>query len=417
MPSTKTAALRSPLTGLARPDTQARQAPGAGAPALNEPRSSAPEAAARPILRMHNVSKSFQALPVLKDLNLQIAEGEFLTLLGPSGCGKSTSLNIVAGLLAPDTGTVCLRGIIANDLPPQRRRLGMVFQSWALFPHMSVADNIAYGLRMAGTGDKTTLRRRVGEMLDLVRLPGTETKFPSQLSGGMQQRVALARALVTEPDLLLLDEPLSNLDAALRKEMQVELKRIHERLGVTTLLVTHSQEEALVMSDRIAVMRGGRIERIDTPMNVYADPRTSFVCTFVGDANVLTARVEALSAGEAKLAIGPLSLVAPAAPWWREGGEAVIALRPESLAIAAAGSQPGGADAAEAGRWSAKVTDRIFKGSSITYELSAGDAQIHLLALPQPDGRVFRRGEAAEIVVPKASVIALNAPEETEAGT
>ena len=369
---------------------------------------------ASPILRMENVSKAFGSLYVLKNLNLEIAEGEFLTLLGPSGCGKSTSLNIVAGLLRPDTGIVSLRGVQANDLPPQRRRLGMVFQSWALFPHMSVYDNVAYGLRMTRAADRATIRRRVGEILELVRLPGIDEKFPSQLSGGMQQRVALARALVTEPDLLLLDEPLSNLDAALRKEMQVEIKHIHERLGVTTLLVTHSQEEALVMSDRIAVMQAGRIERIDTPMDVYADPRTSFVCTFLGDANILEARVEAIVAGEAKLAIGPLTLVAPAAPWWQPGGQATVALRPEALSISVPGAVQAGRAGGDAGRWVAEVTDRIFKGNSITYELRSGDTSIMLLALPQADGRVFRRGERAEIIVPKPSVVPLDAPSDAE---
>lgn len=365
----------------------------------------------RAILRMDNVNKHFQSNHVLKDMHLQIAEGEFLTLLGPSGCGKSTTLNIVAGLLKPDSGVVSLRGVHANDLPPQRRRLGMVFQSWALFPHMSVADNIAYGLRMTRSSDKVTITRRVGEMLDLVRLPGIERKFPSQLSGGMQQRVALARALVTEPDLLLLDEPLSNLDAALRKEMQVEIKHIHERLGVTTLLVTHSQEEALVMSDRIAVMRAGRIERIGTPSKVYSEPGTSFVCTFVGDANILKCKVEKIVEGEAKLAIGPLTLIAPAAEWWREGDEANIALRPESLAIATATiGDKDGAPPEQDNVWPAEVLDCIFKGSSLTYELRAGTLDIQLLALPRSDGRVFARGDGAHLVVPKTSVIPLDGP-------
>ena len=218
------------------------------------------------ILRFENVSKTFQGQVVLDNLSLEMRQGEFLTLLGPSGCGKTTSLNLVAGLIQPDSGTVFLRGQAANALPPRERGLGLVFQSWALFPHLNVFDNIAYGLKVRSVSGHRDQRQRVTEMLDLVRLPGIEQKFPSQLSGGMQQRVALARALVTRPDLLLLDEPLSNLDAALRKEMQVELRRIHSELNVSTLLVTHSQEEALVMSDRIAVMRRGKIECIDTPV-------------------------------------------------------------------------------------------------------------------------------------------------------
>ena len=191
----------------------------------------------------------------------------------------------------------------ANALPPRRRGLGLVFQSWALFPHLNVFDNIAYGLKIRST-KSAEIAQRVKEILDLVRLPGIEKKFPSQLSGGMQQRVALARALVTRPDLLLLDEPLSNLDAALRKEMQVELRRIHSELNVSTLLVTHSQEEALVMSDRIAVMRRGKIECIDAPYGVYNRPPNSFVCTFVGDANIFECDVVSVENGEAVLRRG-----------------------------------------------------------------------------------------------------------------
>ncbi len=354
-----------------------------------------------PILRMERVNKTFQKQHVLQDLDLEIGRGEFLTLLGPSGCGKSTTLNIVAGLLAPDDGRVFLRGTLANTLAPQRRRLGMVFQSWALFPHMTVFDNIAYGLRMQGERDQATLRRKVGEMLELVRLPAAEHKFPSQLSGGMQQRVALARALVTEPDLLLLDEPLSNLDAALRKEMQVELKHIHERLKVSTLLVTHSQEEALVMSDRIAVMRGGRIERIDAPHAIYSDPRTSFVCTFIGDANVMTGTVSARNGATTRVSAGGLEFTAPAFDGWREGETVTFALRPEALAI-------GPQAASHTNAWTGDVTDQIFKGSNVTYEVNAGGQRLTVFALPQAaGGRLFRRGEQVTLGFAPDSVIPL----------
>ncbi|MBI4280197.1 MAG: ABC transporter ATP-binding protein, partial [Armatimonadetes bacterium] len=234
-----------------------------------------------PILRLEAVSKTLGRQQVLRDFNLSIQPGEFVTLLGPSGCGKSTTLNLIAGLLRPDEGAIYLRGNLVNHVEPRKRRLGMVFQSWALFPHMTVYDNVAFGLQMKGWS-RSAIERRVREMLELVRLPAVGDKYPSQLSGGMQQRVALARALADEPDILLLDEPLSNLDARLRKEMQVELKRIHERLGVTTLFVTHSQEEALVMSDRVAVMNTGRIVRMGAPVEVYNNPRSRFVCTFLG---------------------------------------------------------------------------------------------------------------------------------------
>jgi putative spermidine/putrescine transport system ATP-binding protein len=280
------------------------------------------------ILRFENVTKIFQGQVVLNNLSLEMRKGEFLTLLGPSGCGKTTSLNLVAGLLQPDSGTVFLRGQIANTLPPRKRGLGLVFQSWALFPHLNAFDNIAYGLKVRGATD-SEVRTRVTAMLDLVRLPGVEQKFPSQLSGGMQQRVALARALVTQPDLLLLDEPLSNLDAALRKEMQIELRRIHSELNVSTLLVTHSQEEALIMSDRIAVMRRGRIECIDTPSVVYNRPPNEFVCTFVGDANIFRCEVEQVSGGEAMLKWGAVRFVV-AAPSGLAGNQMLtVAIRPE----------------------------------------------------------------------------------------
>ncbi|MBJ3776575.1 ABC transporter ATP-binding protein [Acuticoccus mangrovi] len=354
------------------------------------------------ILRLEGVSKTFQNQRVLDALDLEIARGEFLTLLGPSGCGKSTTLNIVAGLLSPDGGRMTLRGRAADRLPPRKRRLGMVFQSWALFPHMTVFDNIAYGLKMQGSPSAAVVKTKVDEMLELVRLPGAEGKFPSQLSGGMQQRVALARALVTGPDLLLLDEPLSNLDAALRKEMQVEIKRIHETLKVSTLLVTHSQEEALVMSDRIAVMRGGKIERIAPPAEIYADPRSSFVCTFVGDANVMLGRVEALDAGVARIVLPTgLSLSATARPEWTIGGEAAFAIRPESFAV-----RPGPVEAEHV--WSATVTDRIFKGGTVTYELAAeGAPHLTALALPRAGGRLFERGESVALAFGRQDVIPL----------
>jgi ABC-type Fe3+/spermidine/putrescine transport system ATPase subunit len=354
-----------------------------------------------PILHIKKVNKTFQQQPILQDLDLKIDRGEFLTLLGPSGCGKSTTLNIVAGLLTPDSGHIFLHGREVSRLAPQKRRLGMVFQSWALFPHMTVFDNVAYGLRMNGQRDVDGVRRRVSEMLELVRLPGTEGKFPSQLSGGMQQRVALARALVTEPRLLLLDEPLSNLDAALRQEMQVEIRYLHEELKVSTLLVTHSQEEALVMSDRIAVMRGGRIERIDTPHAIYTDPRTAFVCKFVGDANILSGNVVARDEHSTHVRSGPLEVIAPAFEDWREGATVTFAIRPESFAIDAASVEGENA-------WSGEVARRVFKGSNITYEIRLGDRFVTVLSLSQGVGlRQFGRGVKVSLRFARQSIIPL----------
>ncbi len=278
-----------------------------------------------------------------------------------------------------------------------------MFQSWALFPHLNVFDNIAYGLKVRSI-TASEIGRRVGDMLDVVRLPGVAEMFPSQLSGGMQQRVALARALVTRPDLLLLDEPLSNLDAALRKEMQIELRRIHSELHVSTLLVTHSQEEALVMSDRIAVMRSGRIECIDTPHFVYNRPPTRFVCTFVGEANILECRVEAVAQGEATLRRGALQFAIDAPPDVSVGQQLAVAIRPENVVIAPS-------HATDAAGTAAVVLDAVFKGSNISYWASVGEERLHVLTLPPLEGQAFAPGDHVRVTLPKSRIILLGAGE------
>jgi ABC-type Fe3+/spermidine/putrescine transport system ATPase subunit len=273
-----------------------------------------------------------------------------------------------------------------------------VFQSWALFPHLDVFGNIAYGLKIRGVPD-SEIRSRVHEMLQLVRLPGIEKKFPSQLSGGMQQRVALARALVTRPDLLLLDEPLSNLDEALRKEMQVELRRIHSELNVSTLLVTHSQEEALVLSDRIAVMRGGKIECIGAPDVIYSRPPNEFVCTFVGDANILVCDFEKITDDQVLLRSGGLQFVAATPVKARVGEKLKVAIRPENIVLHRA-TKP---DA-----MSGVIKDAIFKGSHIDYVISAADQDLHVLTLPPTDGPIFAPAEPIFFTFPKGQVIPLS---------
>ena len=355
-------------------------------------------AASASILRFENVSKTFQGQVVLENFSLEMKQGEFLTLLGPSGCGKTTSLNLVAGLIAPDQGTIFLRGQSANTLPPRRRGIGLVFQSWALFPHLNVFDNIAYGLKIRSVSP-SDIGLRVREMLEVVRLPGIENKFPSQLSGGMQQRVALARALVTRPDLLLLDEPLSNLDAALRKEMQIELRRIHSELNVSTLLVTHSQEEALVMSDRVAVMRHGRIECIDTPYGVYNRPRNSFVCAFVGEANIFDCIVMSVEGGSATLHRDELQFSIDCPAGLRKGQKVSVAIRPENIALNRFAESGSGTKAV--------VNDTIFKGSQISYLVTAGHLQLRVLTLPPIEGQPFDPGDVVRLTVPNAHVIPL----------
>jgi len=315
-------------------------------------------------LQLDGVTKSFGPQTVLDDCNLSVATGEFVTLLGPSGCGKSTSLNLIAGFLTPDSGTIYLRNLVANNLPPQKRNLGMVFQSWALFPHMTVFDNVAFGLRTHGE-PKPQIDRQVDKMLDLVKLSGSAKKYPSQLSGGMQQRVALARALATNPSVLLLDEPLSNLDASLRKEMQVHIKHIHEQLAVTTLLVTHSQEEALVMSDRIAVMREGRIERIAEPTTIYNDPGTTFVSRFLGETNLLEGFVREVVGDRVLVEVDGWFFTALSSKSHHVGSPAIVSVRPEQLILTqAADDLP-----AQLGATTATVVDVIYKGSHATYYL------------------------------------------------
>jgi len=239
---------------------------------------------------LRNITKRFGKVVAADHITLDIEDGEFFTFLGPSGCGKTTTLRLIAGLEIPDEGRILFDDIDVTDLPSYKRGVGMVFQNYALWPHMTVFDNIAYGLKIRKT-PMTEIKARVREVLELVRLEGLADRYPHQLSGGQQQRVALARALVIEPKLLLLDEPLSNLDAKLRIEMREELKDLQKRLGITTIYVTHDQEEAMVLSDRIAIMSNGRVEQIGTPHEVYRKPSNLFVATFIGRSSVLKGEV------------------------------------------------------------------------------------------------------------------------------
>ena len=262
--------------------------------------------------------------------------GEFVSLLGPSGCGKTTVLRAVAGFEPPDRGAVRIDGRDVAGLPVNRRRVGMVFQNYALFPNMSVGDNVAFGLRIAKRA-KPEIQARVAEMLDLVRLPGIAARYPYQLSGGMQQRVALARALAVEPKLLLLDEPLSALDAKVRVVVREEIRAVQRRLGITTLFVTHDQQEALAISDRIVVMNEGRIEQVGTPSEVYNRPKSRFVASFVGTLNLLDGRIVDASAGTVRVEGHLLRLAGPIAG--EPGAPCALALRPEAIVL----DEPGGA--------------------------------------------------------------------------
>ena len=255
-------------------------------------------------LELKEIKKSFtEGEAVLDNISLEISKGEFITLLGSSGCGKTTTLRIIAGLEQPDAGSVWLDGREVTGLEPNQRDVNTVFQNYALFPHMNVAENIGYGLKLKKV-PKSEIRKKVSQMLELVQLEGYEKRKPSELSGGQKQRVAIARALVNNPKVLLLDEPLGALDLQLRRAMQIELKHLQKKLGITFIYITHDQEEAINMSDRIAVMKDGRIEQIGTPGEIYNHPKTSYVATFVGNANILHGAAESIQGQNAIVKIG-----------------------------------------------------------------------------------------------------------------
>ncbi|MFV0351162.1 MAG: ABC transporter ATP-binding protein [Oscillospiraceae bacterium] len=285
------------------------------------------------VLQLKGIQKSFGETRVLQDLTLTVHKGEFITLLGSSGCGKTTTLRLIAGLEKPDEGTILLNGQDVTNLPPNKRDVNMVFQNYALFPHMNVAANIAYSLKLKKL-DKQKIKEEVESALILVQLQGYEKRMPVELSGGQRQRVAIARALVNQPQILLLDEPLGALDLQLRRQMQHELKQLQKRLGITFVYITHDQEEALNMSDRIAVMRDGDFEQIGTPQQVYNHPKTVYVARFVGNSNILQGRVERIKDeyAEVKSEDGsfwiqqPKSGVTP-------GQEVAVALRSENVAM------------------------------------------------------------------------------------
>jgi putative spermidine/putrescine transport system ATP-binding protein len=322
---------------------------------------------------LDHVTKRFGEVTALDDMSLSVRRGELMTLLGPSGCGKTTMLNLVAGFLAPDRGEIAIDGRRVTTLPTYRRDIGLMFQSYALFPHMNVAANVGYGLRMRRIG-KPEIARRVTEALALVKLEGLEDRRPRQLSGGQQQRVALARALVIRPRVLLLDEPFSALDRNLRASMQVELKEIQRKLGVTTIFVTHDQSEALSLSDRIAVIAAGRIRQLGTPDEIYRRPVDRFVASFVGDGNVLRARLERADGAVTALTLGPMRIEVPARGLERAspGEEVELFVRPEELAVA----EP------DAAAIRGVVAAQIYQG---------GHVDLHVDVKEAPSGRVLLR--------------------------
>jgi putative spermidine/putrescine transport system ATP-binding protein len=283
-------------------------------------------------LKIENLVKAFGGNQVVKDVNLSFSKGEFISLLGPSGCGKTTILRMIAGFERPTSGSILVEGKDISPLPPNQRKIGMVFQAYALFPNMNVEDNVGFGLKIAGVAADER-RARVEEMLKLIGLPALGKRFPFELSGGQQQRVALARALAPKPKMLLLDEPLSALDAKIRVSLRQEIRAIQRDLGITTIFVTHDQEEALSISDRIVVLSAGNVEQFGSPFEVYNQPATRFVATFVGQLNSLHAKVTNASNGS--VSIGGQQAIVPSLPKTAKPGDSItLTMRPEAVSLA-----------------------------------------------------------------------------------
>ncbi len=342
-------------------------------------------------LVLDNIQKRYGDAVAVRGVSLHLADGEFVTLLGPSGCGKTTCLRMVAGFVKPDSGSILIDGVDITERPPYERDMGMVFQSYALFPHKSVAANVAFGLKVRGLS-KAEVAERTTEALKLVQLQHLADRYPSQLSGGQRQRVALARAVVIRPKVLLLDEPLGALDLKLREELQVEIKRVQSKLGITTLFVTHDQGEALGMSDRIAVMREGQIEQLDTPANIYERPSSTYAANFVGRTNLAQVKVKRADLGsdyEVELVGDSKTIVAVSRDQPQEfkvGERCSLAVRPEYFQL---GSAAGNV-------LTAVVTDINYRGSVWNVELLA-NGHWPVIAQRQSGERIPAKGDTVPL--------------------
>ena len=350
-------------------------------------------------LRLDGITKTYGSVVAVHPLSLTVPPGSLLALLGPSGCGKTTTLRIVAGLEEPDRGRVFLDRDDMTDIPCNRRNLGLVFQNYALFPHMSVADNVSFGLRMSGL-DRAAVAARTQQALALVQLSGLDTRYPAMLSGGQQQRVALARTLVMRPAALLLDEPLGALDKNLRESMQFELRRLQRALGITTVMVTHDQEEALTLSDLVVVMNQGRIVQVGAPREIYDAPQTRFVAEFLGTANIFTCasgsdgHTATITLGDGKSVNLPLT-TAPARPRF------LLAVRPERIALSA--TAPGGPCLA------GHVRGQVFRGDNSIYEIEVlGLSAIYVQTQHNSSEARFPVGAAVHLTWSAESNIVLN---------
>ncbi|HNP71855.1 MAG TPA: ABC transporter ATP-binding protein [Kouleothrix sp.] len=352
-------------------------------------------------LDLKNVRKGFAQSVAVENFNLEVERGEFISFLGPSGCGKTTTLRMIAGFETPTSGTIRINGADVTGMPPNRRNVGMVFQSYALFPNMTVADNIGFGLKVARK-PAGEIAARVEEMLRTVHLPEFGARYPYQLSGGQQQRVALARALAIQPQVLLLDEPLSALDAKIRVSLRNEIRSIQRQLGITTIYVTHDQEEALSLSDRIVVMSNGRIEQIGTPFEIYNFPTTRFVASFVGTLNVLSAHVA--SAAEGRLTIDGQEIRASKPLGDVGAGQPInLALRPEIISIdGAADSVPNSTN-----RLAGTVEDVMFLGPTVRVRVRFGEQALQFDEVNNPHLNPPARGQQITVSFPPEACLIL----------
>lgn len=331
----------------------------------------------KPSVELKKVVKRFAGVPAVTELDLVIPQGEFFSLLGPSGCGKSTTLRLIGGLERPDSGEILIDGEVVNDVPPYRRSSNIVFQNYALFPHLNIADNVAFGLRLRSRRTPAAeVEPRVEEVLELVHLEGFGKRYPDELSGGQQQRVALARALVLNPRVLLLDEPLGALDRKLRKDMQIELRRLQTELGITFLYVTHDQEEAMSMSDRVAVMRDGRFEQVAPPEEIFQKPRTRFTADFMGASNILSGKVGASDAkqgnGQAndRLSIdldSGITITSEAKDGVNPGDCVEFSIRPEDIYL-----RPSGDDLDTDNRFEGRIAEKVYLGDVTEFDIDLG---------------------------------------------
>ncbi|AMD93351.1 spermidine/putrescine ABC transporter ATP-binding protein PotA [Desulfomicrobium orale] len=356
-----------------------------------------------PVVQLRGVTKDYDGQPALRNVSLDVRRGEFLTILGPSGCGKTTILRLVAGFETPSTGSIFIDGRDVTNLPPERRAVNTVFQSYALFPHMNVFANVAFGLRMQGRPEEEILRE-VGEALRLVKMEGFETRMVNRLSGGQQQRVAIARAIINRPLVLLLDEPLSALDYRLRKQMQLDLKHLQRKLGITFVLVTHDQEEAFSMSDRVVVMNNGHIEQTGTPSAVYEEPCNLYVARFVGEINIINAEVVEQLEGRARVRGQGLDVFMGTRRKFAPGDQVHILLRPEDLRVETLkdlAEDPELEDSFDKGRSIVgTVAETIYKGATydVVVRLDAGSTVTATEFFNEDDETVyFRAGDRVAV--------------------